>query len=315
MKTPCAAVFPEPGSTAHVGGLNISAGKFCGIARFRFGACGIAVPACRVTGHMIARFARIPVACACAAEFRSRNSPLFRNTLGCVMSQSDETIAPLAARRKAKRQGCQILAGTYGAGAPVAREADGGIDQHVGPEIGVASTQAFAAPFLIGAMLALSLGRLRDLSCGAGPRSGAARTGPPALRRQAREQAPHSTGSAQRCARYADRLFLGRMSLFPIAPESTLKPKKSFCRHAEGSPAAERKHGPIAHIREIVPASVFGERRDLAANHCRAAEIQSPPGPDHRAHHARGRTPRRPRGRGHPPDDSHRYRLTTTALP
>ena len=219
------------------------------------------------------RFARIPVACACAAGFRSRNSPLFRNTLWCVMSQSDETVAPLAARRKAKRQGCLVLAGTYGAGAPVAREADGGIDQHVGPEIGVASTQAFAAPFLIGAMLALSLGRLRDLSCGAGPRSGAARTGTPALRRQAREQAPHSAGSAQRCARYADRLFLGRMSLFPIAPEGTLKPKKSFCRHAEGSPAAERKHGPIAHIREIVPASAFGERRDLAANHCRAAEI------------------------------------------
>ena len=161
--------FSSDGSTANFGRLNRSAGEFCGIERFMFCACGTALHASMVTEHMIERFARIPVEGDYASEFRYRNSPLFRNTLFFVMSQSGGTIDTLAALREAKRKGYTVLAMTNVVGSTIAREADGGIYQHVGPEIGVASTKAFTSQLLIGAMLALYIGRMRDLSFGPVP--------------------------------------------------------------------------------------------------------------------------------------------------
>jgi len=248
--------FSEDGSTANFGGLNLSASEFRGIERFQFCACGTALHACMVTEHLIERFARVPVECDYASEFRYRNMPLASNTLFFVMSQSGETIDTLAAMREAKRKGYKVLAVNNVVGSTIAREADGGIYQHVGPEVGVASTKAFTSQLLIGAMLALYIGRMRDMSFSDGVEFVKALKGAPDLVRRTLEQAEHIKGIAQRYAQYRDMLFLGRLSLFPIALEGALKLKEISYIHAEGYPAAEMKHGPIALISEQCP-SVF----------------------------------------------------------
>jgi len=216
-----------------------------------------------VTEHLIEQFARTPVECDYASEFRYRNAPLFRNTLFFVMSQSGETIDTLAALREAKRKGYKVLAINNVVGSSIAREADGGIYQHVGPEIGVASTKAFTSQLLIGAMLALYIGRMRDLSFGDGVRYVTALKSAPNLVRKALEQAEHIRAIAKRYAHHTDMLFLGRMSLFPIALEGALKLKEISYIHAEGYPAAEMKHGPIALISEHCPSVFFAPRGEI----------------------------------------------------
>lgn len=248
--------FSEDGSTANFGGLNISASEFRGVDRFMFCACGTALHACMVTEHLIERYARVPVECDYASEFRYRNMPIFRNTLFFVMSQSGETIDTLAALREAKRKGYKVLAVNNVVGSSIAREADGGIYQHVGPEVGVASTKAFTSQLLIGAMLALYIGRMRDMSFSEGSEMVAALKKAPNLVREVLKQADHIKGIAKRYAQYRDMLFLGRLSLFPIALEGALKLKEISYIHAEAYPAAEMKHGPIALISEQCP-SVF----------------------------------------------------------
>jgi glucosamine--fructose-6-phosphate aminotransferase (isomerizing) len=212
---------------------------------------------------MIERFARMPVECDYASEFRYRNTPLHRNTLFFVKSQSGETIDTLAALREAKRKGYKVLAVVNVVGSTIAREADGGIYQHVGPEVGVASTKAFTSQLLIGAMLALYIGRMRDMSFGAGVRYVNALKGAPDLVRKVLEQAPHIRGIAQRYAHYTDMLFLGRLALFPVALEGALKLKEISYIHAEGYPAAEMKHGPIALVSEKCPSVFFVPSGDI----------------------------------------------------
>ncbi|MBA4138569.1 MAG: glutamine--fructose-6-phosphate transaminase (isomerizing) [Opitutus sp.] len=249
--------FSEDGSTANFGGLNISASEFRSFDRFQFCACGTALHACMVTEHLMERFARVPVECDYASEFRYRNMPLYRNTLFFVMSQSGETIDTLAAMREAKRKGYKVLAINNVVGSTIAREADGGIYQHVGPEVGVASTKAFTSQLLLGAMLALYVARMRDMSFSDGVEYVNALKGAPELVRQALGQAEHIKGIAKRYAHYRDMLFLGRLSLFPIALEGALKLKEISYIHAEGYPAAEMKHGPIALISEDCPSVFF----------------------------------------------------------
>jgi glucosamine--fructose-6-phosphate aminotransferase (isomerizing) len=248
--------FSEDGSTANFGGLNVTPGEFRQVDRLMFCACGTAWHACLVTEHLIEKFARVPVEVDYASEFRYRNSPLTPNTLFFVMSQSGETIDTLAALREAQRKGFRVLAVNNVVGSSIAREADGGIYQHVGPEIGVASTKAFTSQLLLGAMLALYIGRMRDMSYSAGVDFVQALRQAPDLVRQALQTAEQIKGIAQRYARYNDMLFLGRMELFPIALEGALKLKEISYIHAEGYPAAEMKHGPIALISEECP-SVF----------------------------------------------------------
>ena len=255
--------FSEDGSTANFGGLNITPGEFRGIERIMFCACGTALHACMVTEHQIEHFARIPVECDYASEFRYRNMPLITNTLFFVMSQSGETIDTLAAMREVKRKGYKVLAVNNVVGSTIAREADGGIYQHVGPEIGVASTKAFTSQLLIGAMLALYVGRMRDLSFSAGTRMVEALKQAPDLVRQALTQAAHIKAIAERYAHHTDMLFLGRLSLFPIAMEGALKLKEISYIHAEAYPAAEMKHGPIALISEQCPTVFFAPQCEI----------------------------------------------------
>ena len=246
--------FSEDGSTANFGGLNITPGEFRQIERFMFCACGSALHASMVTEHLIERFARVPVECDYASEFRYRNSPLYRNSLFFVMSQSGETIDTLAALREAKRKGYKVLAINNVVGSTIARESDGGIYQHVGPEIGVASTKAFTSQLLLGAMLALYIGRMRDMSFRDGVEMVEALRSAPDLVRRALQQADHIRAVARSYSEYEHMLFLGRLELFPIALEGALKLKEVSYIHAEAYPAAEMKHGPIAMVSPKCPA-------------------------------------------------------------
>jgi glucosamine--fructose-6-phosphate aminotransferase (isomerizing) len=249
--------FAEDGSTTLFGGLNVSAVDFRQVDRFHFIACGSAWHACLVAEQLIERFARVPVEVDYASEFRYRNIPLSKNALFFTISQSGETIDTLAAMREAKRKGYKVLAISNVVGSTIAREADGGVYQHVGPEIGVASTKAFTSQLLLGAMLALYIGRMRDMSFSGGVDYVKALKGLPDLVREALKLAPQIKDIAKRYAHYHDFLFLGRLSLFPVALEGALKLKEISYIHAEGYPAAEMKHGPIALISEQCPSVFF----------------------------------------------------------
>jgi glutamine---fructose-6-phosphate transaminase (isomerizing) len=248
--------FSEDGSTAVFGGLNLTPAEFRQVDRFMFCGCGTAWHACLVAEHLIERFARVPVEVDYSSEFRYKNAPLDPNSLFFVVSQSGETIDTLAAMREAKRKGFRVLAINNVVGSTIAREADGGIYQHVGPEIGVASTKAFTSQLLLGAMVALYVSRMRDMSFNDGVDYVKALRAAPDLVRRALAQAPRIKAIAKRYANVTDFLFLGRLSLFPIALEGALKLKEISYIHAEGYPAAEMKHGPIALICDKCP-SVF----------------------------------------------------------
>ena len=248
--------FTDDGSTALFGGLNLSPQELLGVDRILFLACGTAWHACLVAEYLIERFARIPVEVEYASEFRYRNAPLDKNTLVFAISQSGETIDTLAALREAKRKGYRTLAINNSVGSTIARETDGGIYQHAGSEIGVASTKAFTSQIMLCAMVALYLGRLRDLSFTDGTEIVKALKALPDQVREVLKQNEKIEAIAKKYAHYEDCLFLGRQLMFPIALEGALKLKEISYIHAEGYPAAEMKHGPIALISKDCP-SVF----------------------------------------------------------
>lgn len=248
--------FSDDGSTAVFGGLNLNSQELRQVDRILFLACGTAWHSCLVAEYLIERFARIPVEVEYASEFRYRNAPLDKNTLVIAISQSGETIDTLGALREARRKGYRTLAINNSVGSTIARESDGGIYQHAGPEIGVASTKAFTSQIMICAMLALYLGRLRDLSYGDGIDIVKALKKVPEQVEEILKQNEKIKTIAKKYAKYEDCLFLGRQLMFPIALEGALKLKEISYIHAEGYPAAEMKHGPIALICEECP-SVF----------------------------------------------------------
>jgi glutamine---fructose-6-phosphate transaminase (isomerizing) len=248
--------FSEDGSTSKFGGLNLTPQELRQIDRIIFCACGTAWHACLVAEYLIERYARIPVEVEYASEFRYRNAPLDKNTLFVVITQSGETIDTLGALREAKRKGYRTLAISNVVGSTIARECDGGIYQHAGPEIGVASTKAFTSQVLISAMLALYMGRIRDLSHNEGRELVEAMRGIPELAAQVLLQNNKIEAIAKKYARARDFMFLGRQILFPVAMEGALKLKEISYIHAAGLPAGEIKHGPIALISEECP-SVF----------------------------------------------------------
>ncbi|MDR1788846.1 MAG: glutamine--fructose-6-phosphate transaminase (isomerizing), partial [Opitutaceae bacterium] len=255
--------FSGDGSTAKFGGLGLGPVDFRQIDRFGFLSCGTGWHACLVTEHLIERFARVPVEVDYASEFRYRNAPLAGNPLFFVVSQSGETIDTLEALREAQRKGYRVLAITNTVGSTIARESDGGIYQHAGPEIGVASTKAFTSQLLIGAMLALHVARMRDMSFADGAAFVEGLKRAPELVERTLKLAPRIAEIAARHAGYDDMLFLGRLSLFPIALEGALKLKEISYIHAEGYPAAEMKHGPIALVSERCPSVFFAPGTEL----------------------------------------------------
>ena len=248
--------FSDDGSTAFFGGLNIQPQELSQIDRIIFISCGTAWHACLIAEYLIERFARIPVEVEYASEFRYRNAPLDKNSLVIAISQSGETIDTLSALKEAKRKGYKTLSINNSVGSSIARECDGGIYQHAGPEIGVASTKAFTSQVMLCGMLALYLGRLRNLSYSDGCAIVKAFKSLPKLIHETLLTKEAIQAIAKEYAHYEDCLFLGRQLMFPIALEGALKLKEISYIHAEGYPAAEMKHGPIALISEHCP-SVF----------------------------------------------------------
>jgi glucosamine--fructose-6-phosphate aminotransferase (isomerizing) len=243
-------------ATAVFGGLNLSPKQLRSIDRIVLTACGTSWHAALVGEYLIEAFARIPVEVEYASELRYRNPPMSPNTLLFAITQSGETIDTLAALREMKRKGHPTLAICNVVGSTIAREADGGIYLHAGPEIGVASTKAYTSQCVVMALLALYFGRMHHLSYEAGLRI---MDELESLPRQVEEALETNDVARRVAAKYAgcnNFLYLGRQYNFPTALEGALKLKEISYIHAEGYPAAEMKHGPIALVDEHTP-SVF----------------------------------------------------------
>jgi len=247
-------------ATARFGGLNMSAADLRAVDRIIIAACGTSWHAGLVGEHLIEDFAHIPVEVEYASEFRYRNPPLDRHTLVLVITQSGETADTLAALREARRRGHKVLALCNVVGSTIAREADGGIYLHAGPEIGVASTKAFTSQVTVLMLFALFMGRLRMMSHCRGLAVLNALEQVPA---QVRSLLGLNEPIRQLAGKYSgctDFYFLGRQINFPVALEGALKLKEISYIHAEGYPAAEMKHGPIALMGKESPCVVIATR-------------------------------------------------------
>jgi glucosamine--fructose-6-phosphate aminotransferase (isomerizing) len=245
----------EEGS-AHFGGLNLDTQRLRHAERLVLTACGTSYHAALVGEYLFEEFARIPVEVEYASEFRYRNAPLERNTIVVAITQSGETADTLAALRESQRKGHPTLALCNVVGSTIAREADGGVYLHAGPEVGVASTKAFTSQVTVLAMLALYLGRMRHLSTLQGMRMVEELLSVPDIIRQTLACDDEVRRIAERYYEVSNCLYLGRQGLFPVALEGALKLKEVSYIHAEGYPAAEMKHGPIALVDDKTP-SIF----------------------------------------------------------
>ncbi len=243
-------------ATAHFGGLNLTARQLRRADRVILTACGTSYHAALVGEYLFEEFARLPVEVEYASEFRYRNPPIDRNTILIAITQSGETADTLAAVRESKRKGHPTLAICNVVGSSIAREADGGVYLHAGAEIGVASTKAFTSQVTVLTMLALYLGRMRHLSSIAGGRMIEELRSMPDLMRQTLDCHEHVRRIAEKYHHVSNFLYLGRQYLYPVALEGALKLKEISYIHAEGYPAAEMKHGPIALVDPETP-SVF----------------------------------------------------------
>jgi glucosamine--fructose-6-phosphate aminotransferase (isomerizing) len=243
-------------STAKFGGLNMSLAELRSVNRIVITACGTSWHAGLVGEYLFEGLAHIPTEVEYASEFRYRNPPLNSDTLVLAITQSGETADTLASLRETRRRGHKVLALCNVVGSTIAREADGGIYLHAGPEIGVASTKAFTSQVTVLALLALMMGRIRQLSPSQGREIIDALE---ALPKQIESVLAHSASIQKLAKKYAgaeDFFFLGRLCNFPVALEGALKLKEISYIHAEGYPAAEMKHGPIAMIDERTPSVV-----------------------------------------------------------
>jgi len=241
------------GATAKFGGLNMTAAELRGIDRIVIAASGTSWHAALVGEYLLEELAQIPVEVEFAHEFCYRNCPLEKNTVLLVLSQSGETADTLAALREAKRRGHRALAIVNVVGSTIAREADGGIYMHAGPEIGVASTKAFVSTLTVLTLLAVHLGRLRQLSANRAREILHALEALPQQLDNILAQNAALKRLAKKYGRAEDFFFLGRGCMFPVALEGALKLKEISYIHAEGYSAAEMKHGPIALIDPQTP--------------------------------------------------------------
>ena len=242
--------------TAHLGGLNLDAGELLDVKRVKLLGCGSAYYAGITGAHLIESLARIPASAEPAAEFRYRNPVIERDTLYVAVSQSGETIDTLMAVQEVRRCGGRVLGIVNVVGSSIAREADGGIYIHAGPEVAVASTKAYTCSLVALALLALQLGRTRDLSPEQGRRLVEAMERLPDDIEAALATEPRVKAIALRYAHCASAFFIGRGPGFPIALEGAQKLKEISYIHAEADPASELKHGPLALVDRDIPTVV-----------------------------------------------------------
>jgi len=243
----------EEEGTARVSGLNLTDDDIKQINRIVITACGTSWHSALIGEYMLEELARIPVEVEYASEFRYRNPVVDDRTLVIAISQSGETADTLAAVREAKRRGARTLGVVNSVGSTIAREVDGGIYLHAGPEVGVASTKAFTSQVIALALITLRFGRLRHLSILQGRQIISALRALPGQVQQILDRAHDVEALAEAFWRANNALYLGRGVNFPVALEGALKLKEISYIHAEGYPAAEMKHGPIALIDENMP--------------------------------------------------------------
>jgi glucosamine--fructose-6-phosphate aminotransferase (isomerizing) len=248
---------------ARLGGLNMTPEQLREIRRIIILGCGTSWHAGLIGEYMLEEFARIPVEVEYASEFRYRNPIVDEGTLVLVISQSGETIDTLAAMREAGRKGARALGIVNVVGSTIARESDGGVYIHAGPEIGVASTKAFTSQVTVLALLTLALGRHRGLSRDYGIEIARELAALPGKIERVLAAAAEAKRIAELYRHHNNFIYLGRGFNFPVALEGALKLKEISYIHAEGYPAAEMKHGPIALIDDNMPV-VFICTRDSA---------------------------------------------------
>jgi len=236
-----------------LGGLNLSKDELKSIDQIIITACGTSWHSGLIGELYLEELARIRCEVEYASEFRYRNPIIDDTTLCVVISQSGETADTLAAMREAKRRGAKTLGLVNVVGSTIAREDDGGIYLHAGPEIGVASTKAFTSQVAALALLTLKLARLRNMSVVKGREVAEAMLALPAQIQTILDHASEVEKIAERFKDATNFLYLGRGYQFPVALEGALKLKEISYIHAEGYPAAEMKHGPIALIDSEMP--------------------------------------------------------------
>ena len=245
---------------AHLGGVNISEEEIKNLSRIVITACGTSWHAGLIGEYLMEEYLRIPVEVEYASEFRYRDPILDKNDLVVVISQSGETADTLAAMREGKSSGAKAFGICNVVGSTIAREADGGIYLHAGPEIGVASTKAFTSQIAVLVLLTMYLARKRLPAFEQGPELARALN---VLPRQVQGILERSDEIGDLAVEYSTNnnfLYLGRGYNFPVALEGALKLKEISYIHAEGYPAAEMKHGPIALIDDKMPVVVIALR-------------------------------------------------------
>ena len=241
----------------YLGGLRDCARELIRAKRFILTACGTAWHAALVGEYLFEDLARIPTETEYASEFRYRNPIIDDGTIVIAISQSGETADTLAALREAKERGALCLGVVNVVGSTIARDTDAGVYLHVGPEIGVASTKAFAGQLTVLALIATYLGRRRHLSQAATAEFLQNLARIPDQISALLEQADETKAIAEAYVQRDNWLYLGRGYNYPAALEGALKLKEISYIHAEGLPAAEMKHGPIALITEGMPVVII----------------------------------------------------------
>ncbi|NQT34223.1 glutamine--fructose-6-phosphate transaminase (isomerizing) [bacterium] len=244
----------EDEGTARLGGLHNFEGTLQEVKRFIILGCGTSWHAGMIGEYLIEELAGIPVEVEYASEFRYRNPVVEPGTVVLAISQSGETIDTLAAMREAKKKGATVLGICNVVGSTIARESDGGVYIHAGPEIGVASTKAFTSQLTVLTLLALKLGRQRGfLDKATGQMLTQALSELPDKVSEVLARSNEIEELAEQLKSKPNFLYLSRGANFPVALEGALKLKEISYIHAEGYPAAEMKHGPIALIDENMP--------------------------------------------------------------
>ncbi len=246
-----------------LGGLRNVVDKLRIAKRIIITACGTSWHSALVGEYMIEQLAGIPVEVEYASEFRYRNPVLFPDDVVFAISQSGETADTLAAVHEAKQKGCTVLGIVNVVGSSIARETEAGIYIHAGPEIGVASTKAFTSQVMVLALVALFLGRMKNLSQLDGKRIANEIVQLPDKIADILNHSKEIKSIAQKYSYAKNILYLGRGYNFPVALEGALKLKEISYIHAEGYPAAEMKHGPIALIDENMPVVFIATKDEI----------------------------------------------------
>ena len=242
--------------TAKLGGLNMTPAQLRDVGRVVLTGCGTALHAGMVGEYLIEQLANIPTEVEHASEFRHRNPPMTRDTLVFAISQSGETADTLGALRESRRKGYRTLGICNNVASTIARESDGGVYMHAGPEIGVAATKSFTSQLVILTLIGLLLGRMRNLSTAEGSRIIAALETLPDQIEEVLKLSGQIKAIVKKYTGVNGMLFFGRQFNFPIALEGALKMKEITYIFAEGHPSAELKHGIIALVRPDLP-SIF----------------------------------------------------------